>query len=88
MGGSDIPNLQKQIDESLKNIFKPEERFMSHLTIARIKYVKDSKDFNTYIKNIKLPKIQFSIDNFKLKQSELNLLGPIYTTLNEYKFIL
>ncbi|MDO8460681.1 MAG: RNA 2',3'-cyclic phosphodiesterase [Nanoarchaeota archaeon] len=88
VGGSDIPNLQKQIDESLKNIFKPEERFMSHLTIARIKYVKDSKDFNTYIKNIKLPKIQFSIDNFKLKQSELNLLGPIYTTLNEYKFIL
>ena len=34
--------LQKEIDNSLKSLFKPEERFMSHLTIARVKNVENS----------------------------------------------
>ena len=32
-----IHQLQKEIDQVLKPLFKPESRFMSHLTIARIK---------------------------------------------------
>ena len=34
--------LQKEIDDSLKGLFKPEQRFMGHLTIARVKNVKNS----------------------------------------------
>src|SRR3989344_6405757 len=34
--------LQKEIDGSLKDIFQPEQRFMSHLTIARVKNVENS----------------------------------------------
>jgi len=37
--GVGIWELQKRIDEALEDLFKKEERFMSHLTIARIKYV-------------------------------------------------
>src|SRR3990167_3903155 len=49
---SNIYELQKQIDESLKETFQKEERFMSHLTIARIKHTKSPDIFKEYLKNI------------------------------------
>jgi len=79
-----IFTLQKQIDESLKDLLPPEERFMSHLTIARIKYVKSPSLFTDYISKIKPKKIKFQINNFKLKSSELHAQGPVYTTLRTY----
>ena len=39
----DVRGLQKQIDSALESLFPIEERFMSHMTIARIKYVEDIK---------------------------------------------
>jgi len=77
-------NLQKRIDESLKNLFKQEERFMSHLTIARIKYIKNKSGFIDYISKIKPKQIKFSVNSFKLKSSELHPQGPIYKTLEKY----
>ena len=79
-----IFDLQKKIDESLKDLFPNEERFMSHLTIARIKYVKDKKGFIDYVSKIKPKQIKFQINNFKLKSSELKPDGPVYTTLRKY----
>jgi RNA 2',3'-cyclic 3'-phosphodiesterase len=72
--------LHKKIDETLqkitaspdkKQLFPKEERFMSHLTIARIKYAKSPNDFKNYIANIKPKKIEFQIPEFKLKSSDL-----------------
>lgn len=37
LNGKEIWDLQKIIDEKLKDLFPKEERFMSHITIARIK---------------------------------------------------
>ena len=42
---SNCDELQKEIDEKLKDLFEKEKRFMSHLTIARVKNVKDKKIF-------------------------------------------
>jgi len=77
--------LQKKIDESLKDLIPTEKRFMSHLTIARIKYVKDKLGFTDYISKIKLKKIKFQVNSFKLKSSDLQAQGPIYTTLKTYR---
>ena len=79
-----IFDLQKQIDLSLENLFPKEERFMSHLTIARIKYVKDKKAFIDCISKIKLNPVEFIVGSFKLKSSELMPVGPIYKTLKEF----
>ncbi len=87
IGGKGIFELQKEIDESIKNLFPLENRFMSHLTIARIKYVKDKKEFEKFIKNIHPKKLSFKISKFYLKKSELKPLGPIYTTIEKYKAI-
>jgi RNA 2',3'-cyclic 3'-phosphodiesterase len=78
-----IAELQRQVDESLSGLFPKEERFMSHLTIARIKHVKSPEIFKDYVKKIKVKNLKFSVDGFKLKSSELRPDGPVYTTINE-----
>jgi len=80
----DCDNLQKQIDNALKNLFEPEKRFMSHLTIARIKGLKDKKGFLQDLKKIKIEKIKFKVDKFYLMKSELTAEGPRYSVLEEY----
>ena len=84
--GREMVELQKQIDIALKDLFKSEERFMSHLTIARVKHVSDKKYFFECLKNIHVKKVKFKISSFKLKSSELRRLGPVYEMIDEYKF--
>lgn len=84
VGGRWIFELQKKVDRVLSDLFKPEERFMSHMTIARVKYVKDKKGFDEYVKGIKLKDIRFEIDRLKLKESELRDVGPVYRDIEIY----
>lgn len=79
--------LQKEIDEKLSLIFEPEQRFMSHLTIARVKKVDNKKEFLEQLKNLKIPKIKFLVEEFSLIKSELFEKGPEYTVLGNYKLI-
>jgi RNA 2',3'-cyclic 3'-phosphodiesterase len=84
IGGEAIFHLQKQIDIALKDLFPIEERFMSHLTIARIKYLKSKAEFNDFIKSIKPKPLTFEVNEFKLNSSVLLPLGPVYTILESY----
>jgi len=85
VNGDGIWALQKKIDEELKDLFELKERFMSHMTLARIKYVKDGKNFSDYVKNIVGKEIKFNVTGFKLKSSELSRTGPIYREIKEFK---
>lgn len=83
--GKEFYELQKKIDEILSEAgFVKEERFMGHVAIARVKYVKDAKGFKEHIDAIKLKKIKFLEDKFKLMESELKTLGPVYSVVEEY----
>jgi RNA 2',3'-cyclic 3'-phosphodiesterase len=84
LNGRGVWDLQKQIDEKLKDLFEREERFMSHITIARVKKAYDKKGFLEYLGSVKPKKIRFRISKFVLKKSELLPLGPVYTDLEEY----
>ena len=81
---TDCEELQKVIDEKLEDLFEEEKRFMSHLTIARVKKVRDKGDFLKKLKDIKIPKIKFVVDSFRLKKSVLEKQGPKYETIEEY----
>jgi len=76
--------LQGEIDKNLRDLFGKEKRFMSHLTIARVKSIRDREEFLKKLKEIKIPKIKFVIDSFRLKESILKEKGPAYKTLEEY----
>lgn len=71
-------------DEKLSDLFEKETRFMSHITIARVKNVSDKKGFLEYLESIKPRKIRFSIDKFYFKKSELKPSGPEYSDISEY----
>lgn len=87
LNGKGIWELQKEIDNKLKDIFAPEERFMSHITIARIKNVSSKKEFLEYLKSLRPKKHEFVVNEFFLKKSELLESGPVYTDLEEYKLL-
>ena len=81
---SGCEELQKIIDEKLKDLSEKEIRFMSHLTIARVKKIEDKKEFLTKLREIKIPKIKFAVENFNLKESILRKQGPVYKVLEKY----
>jgi RNA 2',3'-cyclic 3'-phosphodiesterase len=84
--GKGMYELQRAIDNALVKIdVAPEVRFMSHLTLARIKYIKDAQELYDHLKTIKAKPIRFEIQEFKLMKSELNNMGPRYTELKTYK---
>jgi 2'-5' RNA ligase len=84
LDGRGIFNLQKKVDEVLDGLFEPEQRFMSHITIARLKGVPNEKEFLEYIKKVKIKKIGFKVDRFFLKKSELKPEGPVYFDIEKY----
>lgn len=76
-------SLQNEIDYVLNGLFKKERRFMGHITIARIKYIKEKKELLEYLASLKL-KSHFTIDKFFLKKSELYSEGPVYGDIEEF----
>jgi RNA 2',3'-cyclic 3'-phosphodiesterase len=77
--------LQKEVDEKLKGLFEPENRFMSHITIARVKKVGDKSALLDYLGGMKIKKITFKVDRIYLKKSTLKPEGPVYEDLEEIK---
>ena len=82
--GKEIFELQKQIDEKLSGLFEKERRFMSHITIARVKQVKDKRKLLDYLSSIKAKQIEFPVFELVLKKSVLTEKGPIYTDIERY----
>lgn len=85
VNGKEVWDLQKLIDVSLKDLFGLEERFMSHLTVARIRYAEDKEGFNEYVGKIGVKRIKFPVKSFKLMKSELDEIGPRYSVIEEYE---
>jgi len=81
--GENLFELQNKIDNSLKELFSLEERFMAHITVARPKSVSDvnRRKLIDLLSKIKINDEKFVIDNFSLKKSELNRSGSIYEDL-------
>ena len=77
-------SLQPLIDNYLKDIFQPEHRFMGHITIARVKKLKDKDAFLKLINSTNINMITFIVREFHLKESILTKEGPIYKVINKY----
>lgn len=82
LNGQGIWDLQKLLDNNLENLgFVKDERFMSHITLARMKKIIDKTIFLDYIKNLKHREVKFKIKEICFKKSELLPDGPVYTLL-------
>ena len=76
-----ILELQKSIDESLKPMFKKEKDFKTHITLARVKYPEDKKQFLEDLRKIKVDGKKVEIKDFRLVKSTLAPKGPVYEDL-------
>ena len=81
---SDVP-LQPLVDNCLNDIFKLENRFMGHITIARVKSLADKNSFLQLISKTRVNEISFVVRDFYLKESILTKDGPIYKDIDRYK---
>ena len=80
-----ILELQKQIDESLKKLFKKDTNFKPHLTLARVKFINNKEEFIEKLKNINIENKKIEINNFKLIKSTLTPTGPVYEDLDVFE---
>lgn len=79
-----IVALQQEIENALLDMFPKDTRFHPHLTLARVKFVKDKKDFMEKLKKIPGKEIEFSVSSFKLIKSTLTPEGPVYEAVAEF----
>lgn len=76
-----VLELQKNIDESLKPLFKKEKEFKAHITLARVKYPEDKAQFVKELKMLNVEGRRIEIRDFRLIKSTLGPKGPVYEDL-------
>ncbi len=86
----DLINLSKKINDNLKTISgyhneKDIKNFVPHLTIGRIKYLKNKNLLLKTINNYRTNFIQeFDVNKFSLFQSTLRREGPVYNIIETF----
>lgn len=81
---SELMNFQGDIDEKLSCSFNREAKFNAHLTLGRIKLIKDKEKFLRLLKNIKIPNSVFEISEISFVKSMLTRDGPKYKLLEKF----
>ncbi len=82
-----IIRLQQKIDMELLDLFNKEQGFHGHVTLGRVKMIRDGKKIK-WIINEKIEKKRMKIDNFLIMKSDLKKDGPSYSKLWERAFFL
>lgn len=82
--------LFEQIESKLKPLLskhgiKNDFDFKAHITLARVKFVKDKEGFKRALKEIKVEKKEFDVNSFFLMKSALTPEGPVYEVVEEFK---
>lgn len=80
-----ILELQKNIDDSLIKLFRKEKEFKAHITLARVKYPEDKKQFLEELRKIKVESKKIEIKDFKLVESTLTPKGSVYEDLGVFR---
>jgi len=80
-----VHELYNQIEDNLV-AFK-DSGFESHVTLARIKSIKNKGEFLKKIQEINIKPLPFEIKDFVLKKSTLTEKGPIYEDVERFNLI-
>ena len=83
--GEIIIKIKEQLEKVLK--LQIDARFHPHITLQRIKFLKNKKEYLGKLKKIPLKEQKFYINSIKLIKSELTPQGPIYKVIEEINSI-
>ena len=76
--------LQHLIDSETLEIVSSEQHFRSHLTLGRVKWIKNKPQYVKFLSDFSPKGIRFRIEKFCLYNSNLTKDGPNYERLEEY----
>ncbi len=80
----EVIELHKKIEESLKEFkFKNDFEFHPHITLARVKFIKEKDEFIKNLMNIKVDNKRIEVRDFRLVKSTLLQKGAVYEDLDE-----
>jgi 2'-5' RNA ligase len=80
-----IKEMHAKIDEELSKLkIKKEKQFESHITLSRVKFVKEKEALIAKLKEVKVPKLSFKVEDFVLKKSILTGQGPVYEDVTKF----
>jgi 2'-5' RNA ligase len=79
-----ILDIQGDIELKIGNLYPQSEKFSVHLTLGRIKLIKNKKKFLDSLKDVKIENVEFEIDELVLLKSVLTKDGPKYTTIGKF----
>ncbi len=82
---TNIVGIQKQVDATTLSVSAADTRFQTHVTLGRVKEIKNKKEFKDSIENIKIDPLEFEIKEFKLFKSILSKDGPTYEVIDTFK---
>jgi 2'-5' RNA ligase len=84
--GEELHTLQKDVDESLvkHSFIKDKRKFNAHLTLGRIKYLKEKMKWKGIVENFRDVEIgTLTVDKIIFFQSTLKPAGAVYSVLGE-----
>jgi 2'-5' RNA ligase len=79
----EVITLQKKIENSLSALFPPDTRFHPHITLARVKSIRDKEKLKTALSHQVEPK-EAELASFELIKSVLTPQGPLYETVSRF----
>lgn len=79
-----VKDIKQIIDEKLRDMFGVEDKFKAHITLGRVKSIKDREGFLKKVEEIEVEG-DFKVKDIKLIKSELTKDGAEYETLEVYE---
>lgn len=79
-GANELKELYNSIENNLsdKGFPREDKDFSSHITIGRVKFIRDKTNFIQILKRIKVNNLSQEINSIDLMESKLTPNGPIY----------
>jgi len=88
LGGPELYQLQKAIDEGFSGLFKKEREIVPHLTIARVRFLENKEKLVNFLEENKEVNIgSFEVNEIKLKKSVLTSSGPLYENQEVFQLL-
>ncbi|MBP8717872.1 MAG: RNA 2',3'-cyclic phosphodiesterase [Candidatus Atribacteria bacterium] len=88
-GSNKIVEIYQALENELKteSFYQTENNFSVHITLARIKYIKNSQKMVDYLKTIEIDNLSQKVQSIDLMESCLTNEGPIYHVLKHFPLL-
>ncbi len=83
---NEIEQLAKEVNDLLNEVgFGRERNFVAHITMGRVKFGREKRRISEVLKQIRVRKLLFKVNEIRLIESKLTPKGPEYRTIEKFR---